>query len=148
MIHVIHSEESVVTIASSSNTYSITVIPLLDGNWSINPIVDDIKCHWNIWVIGNVPIAHLQWDPNDYVWKDPLQVNMNPLPLFQYSLKLGRDIIMRKCGTTVVVEYWATQGISKRFIMDFWHALWKNEQARKITTFQWLLVHRVVPVQE
>ena len=45
-------------------------------------------------------------------------------------------------------SFWHANGTSSQFLAHFWIVLWEKEQARKVTSFHWLLVHRALPVKE
>ena len=83
------------------------------------------------------------------MWKVSDDADSISTSFFQYTVKLGRHILMRKKSSRIsAANFWYMQGMSRGFVSLFWHDLWEREQARKVTAFHWLLVHRAVPVLE
>ena len=125
--------------------YTVRVVAHIDGKWIVDPNPDNIRDQWiQLWVFEKCPMDRLEWDPIDYVWKNPKQCIDKSIPFIQYIVKVGRNILMEKRNKSKIVaaSFWSSYGIPKQFIDQFWESLWNREQARKITTFHWLLVHR------
>ncbi len=126
----------------------VRVVVHVNSQWHLDLDPNKFKPEWDVWIFGKCPLVRLQWDPGDYVWKDPLN-NQQELSFFQYNTKLGRHIMMASKRSLVSAEgFWISQGIEIAYIHEFWKCFWEVEQARKITMFHWLLMHRAVPVKE
>ena len=126
----------------------VRVIVNMDRQWHIDPSPEEFKPEWNVWVYKQAPLVRLQWDPGDYSWRDPF-IPEKEHSFFQYTVKLGRHIVMaNKEAPPAAARFWASQNIEEQFLGQFWKKLWNMEQARKITIFHWLLVHRSLAVKE
>ena len=119
-----------------------------DGKkWYVDPRLEDINNYWKLWVYGLRPLIRLSWDPGEYTWQDPLDRSSKSYAFFQYSVKLGRRILSaQRCITPAAMRHWMHYGLSLEFLQQFWETLWKRQQAQAITHFQWLLVHKALPV--
>ena len=62
----------------------------------MDPKLDDIRTHWQLWVQEKRPLKDLRWDPADYVWKDASQNESKQRFFFQYTVKIGRHILERE----------------------------------------------------
>ena len=49
-------------------------------------------------------------------------------------------------ATLTAHQFWIQQRMSTEFLTKFWMALWERKQDMKIVVFQWLLIHRALPV--
>ena len=45
-----------------------------------------------------------------------------------------------------IAKIWHIYHVPPMIIDKFWQQLWKQQQARRITMFQWLLIHRSLPI--
>ena len=125
----------------------VRIVGYSGKKWYVDPSLESIASNWKLWVYGLRPLIRLLWDPGEYTWQDPLDRNGQKLGFFQYSVKLGRHILLaQRCITPSAMRYWMHNGLSLEFLQQFWVALWKRQQAQAITHFQWLLVHRSLPV--
>ena len=117
--------------------------------WVIDPDPNTIQQGSKVWVCGRSPLLRLQWDPCHYRWKNPYSPSTESISFFQYTVKMGRHILMVKKQPKIAAEkFWSLQGISLSFGSQFWHTLWDKEYARKITAFHWMLVHKELLVEE
>ena len=71
--------------------HKIRVIGYADRKWYIDPMIEEIRPHWKLWVLAKKPIFKLDWDPLDYQWADPYMGNK--FNFFQYSVQLGRHVL-------------------------------------------------------
>ena len=82
------------------------------------------------------------------MWCDPSAgQGSKVIPFFQFMNKLGRRIVVAQNNREpVAAKIWHTYHVPHTTIAKFWQQLWKQQEARKITMFQWLLIHRSLPV--
>ena len=78
------------------------------------------------------------------MWHDPFAPPDSPdTSFFQYTARLGRHILAgRRAATPAAAEHWRRQGLTQGFLTEFWSRLWDSRQARRISTFQWLVARR------
>ena len=74
---------------------------MYDGKrWLLDPSPSRIGEAGKMWNYGNRPLVRLQWDPGEYVWKDPqIQQESVNIPFIQYSVQLGRGILAKQKKT-------------------------------------------------
>ena len=66
---------------------------------------------------------------------------------FQYSVKIGRHILAaQRRITTRANQFWTHQGVTFEFLAKLWRTLWDRKQGMKINVFQWLVIHRALPI--
>ena len=46
-----------------------------DRKWYIDPMIEEIRTHWKLWVLAKISLFILDWDPIDYQWTDPYTGN-------------------------------------------------------------------------
>ena len=69
------------------------------------------------------------------------------IPFSQFLTTLGCHILTAQTDRELVIaKIWHTYHVPHTTIAKFWHQLWKQEEARQITMFQWLLIHRLLSV--
>ena len=129
-------------------TFSKIRVLAYDGSkWLIDPQVEAVKEHWKLRVFEKKPLIRLQWDPGEFWWKDPFDRMEKRYGFFQYSVKMGRHILAAQRRTTPrASQFWNHQGITSEFLTKFWGTLWKRKQDMKINVFQWLVIHRALPI--
>jgi hypothetical protein len=130
------------------NWLRIRVISHAGQKWLIDPPLEKVKAHWKLWAYEKRPLIRLQWDPGEYVWqasRRDLQVEGHSF--FQYTVKLGRSILTNlKNISPASSAFWYENSLHTQFLNRFWKKLWSRLQPRKLTIFQWLIVHRSVAV--
>ena len=70
-----------------------------------------------------------------------------PIPFFQFTTRLGEHILATQTArepATAKVRH--TYQVPHTIITMFWQKIWKQQHARKITMFQWLLIHKLLSV--
>ena len=125
--------------------HKIRIIGYADRKWYIDPMIEEIRTHWKLWVLAKRPVFRLDWDPIDYHWTDPY--TGNKFNFFQYSVQLGRHVLSdTRDVVPAASQYWNQQGITPQFLAKFWAILWARKQQHKILHVQWLVVHKALPV--
>ena len=121
----------------------VRIVAAASQVWHIDPDPAQIDTDWRIWAYGARPLARLQWDPGEWTWHDPYEPDAPGSPFFQYTVRVGRHILSaRRSATPAAAEHWRLQGLTHEFLADFWTHLWASRQARRVSTFQWLVAHR------
>ena len=144
-LELIPIEDEVLQLASPKRA---RVIVHSDSQWHLDVDLDKVKPDWEVWVYGRCPLVRLQWDPGDFMWRDPV-LGQREFSFFQYNTRLGRHILMAAKNTTISAEvYWRNEGMETQFIAEFWKHFWDIEQAWKVRVFHWQLIYRAVPVNE
>ena len=111
--------------------HKIRVIGYADRKWYIDPMIEEIKTHWKLWVLAKKPVFRLEWDPIDYQWTDPF--TGNKFNFFQYSVQLGRHVLSdTRDVLPVAFQYWNQQGITPQFLANFWSIMGKKTTASNI----------------
>ena len=64
--------------------HKIRIIGYTDSKWYIDPMIEEIRPHWNLWVLAKKPLFILDWDPIDYQWTN--SYTGNKFNFFQYSV--------------------------------------------------------------
>ena len=98
-----------------------------------------MKTHGYVMSIG----THCNW-----TWRDPyVGKGSKPTPSFQIQTRLGCHILATQTTQEpVVAKIWHTYPVPHTIINNFWQKFWKQQQTIRITTFQWLLIHKFLPV--
>ena len=111
------SEDSIVTSCIFQRIRVIGIRDLIDPD----PDIVTRDQEWRLWAWGSRPLAHLQWDPGEWQWRDPFAgVDRPPITFFQYTARLGRHILMaQRQGVLAAAEHWRRQGISCQFLTEF-----------------------------
>ena len=113
----------------------------------IDPDPAVISQDWHLWTFGNCPLKDLQWDPGSLFWQCPYSQQQKKLEFFQYSAKLGRQILQATSSKEpTTIKYWTLEGISDERLKKTWRKLWDRGIQRKISAFQWLIIHKATPV--
>ena len=122
------------------------VVVLLNRKWHTNPTPDKITRQVKAWVFGNKPLTHLQWDPGEFHWhNNGIIPASGRIEFFKFTVKLGRAILTVDSSHKPIAERrWESYGITK----ELRKTIWANPQARKITSFRWLLIHGGLDVGE
>ena len=114
--------------------------------WFIDPDPEVISQDWHLWTFGNCPLKDLQWDPGSLFWQCPYSQQQKKLEFFQYSAKLGRQILQAtSTKEPTSAKYWTLEGISDERLKKTWRKLWDRGTQRKIFAFQWLIIHKATP---
>ena len=126
------------------------MVALIKGKWSIDPSPGHITEHTKAWIYGNRPFERLQWDPGEYIWKSTyMHLGKEGMDFFKYSVKMGRSLLIENEEVKPAAEKrWEEYGLHKEMRRPLWTTLWNNKQARKITVFQWLVIHKGIVVGE
>ena len=126
----------------------VRIIGYTGKEWSIDPSPEKVTGFWKLWAYGNMPLVRLQWDPGEFMWKDPFKPSESSLiPFFKYTVKLGRRILASlKQVTPASATFWSQQGISTDFLKQFWRSLWSRNLPNKLILFQWLITNRAIAV--
>ena len=91
----------------------------IESQWHLDPCPEKFKLEWEVWVYMLCPIVRLQWDPGDYIWKDPF-LPEKEFTFFQYNAKLRRRILMASRKDSILAEvFWKAQGLDEGFILSF-----------------------------
>ena len=87
-------------------------------------------------------------DPIDYRWKKPsFGRNGKHLEFFQYSIKLGRNLLLdSKYKCHVAMKYWSENNVQELQLAEFWKWLWGMQLPKKVICLHWLLIHYALPI--
>ena len=89
-----------------------------DRKWYIDPMIEEIRTHWKLWVLAKISLFILDWGPIDYQWTDPY--TGNKFNFFQYFVQLGRHVLSDTCDVVPTPsQYWNQQGITPQFLAKF-----------------------------
>ena len=127
----------------------IRMLANIKGKWCIDPKIDNTLELVKAWIYGNRPLVGLPWDPGDYTWQIPQDHHLaaQQKTFFEYTVKLGRKILAgARNYEPAATRVWEEYGIPDDTINYFWNRIWKQKHTRKISTFQWLVVHRGLAV--
>ena len=146
-LHSIVMEDEVV---SQGSMLPVRILWKNDKKWMLNPHPNDINNLSELWVYENKPIDKLLWDPNEWKWQSILPQGMlgKQIPFFQYSVKMGRELLRRRVVVTpVTCKFWNLGNVRHSWLNAYWKWLWAMEIPRKVVLFRWLLVHYGTPVK-
>ena len=93
------------------------------------------------------PISTLTWDPGDLYWKVWVQDHIKYVSFFQYSVKIGRNILDATSWKEPTANVFGRRNVlSPQNLKQFWKWLLGIKMNRKIVCFRWLSVHKAIPV--
>lgn len=84
----------------------IRIMGACGRTWHIDPDPDSITddAEWRLWAWESCPLARLQWDPGEWLWRDPFAAA--DFPFFQYSARLGRHILLAQRQAAPAAADW------------------------------------------
>ena len=69
------------------------------------------------------------------------------VPFFQYSVKLGRSLLLsQNVKIPAAQKHWTNWGVSTLHLRTYWKWIWSFKGPTKFILFRWLLVHMALPV--
>ena len=72
-----------------------------------------------MWLYAKEPVARLLWDPKGWFWSYSLGEQFVKVPFFQYSVKLGRSLLMSTNATVPTTQkHWTNFAIENLLKMD------------------------------
>ena len=89
-------------------------------------------------------------DPGEWKWLPTSYSgeNVRPIPFFQYSVRLGREMIRHKLPywpTTATT--WLSYNVDPTRMTTFWKWLWAMQIPKKIILFKLVIGYCVVPIR-
>ena len=84
------------------------------------------------------------WDPNEWKWQSILPQGMlgKQIPFFQYSVKMGRELLRRRVPvTSATCKFWNLGNVRQSWLNAYWKWLWAMQIPRNVVLFRWLLLH-------
>ncbi|KAI5069888.1 hypothetical protein GOP47_0016189, partial [Adiantum capillus-veneris] len=127
----------------------IRVVGICERTCVIDPDPTALETgHWRLWAWECCPLARVQWDPGEWLCRDPFSSTDHPgVPFFQYTVRRGRHILAaQKEARPAAARHWPEEGLTVEFLAAFWERLWESRQLRLVTLFQWLVAHRATTV--
>ena len=132
----------------SANVSAIRVVARSGKKWFLD--LPFQECLWccSLCVFQKKPLYNLDWDPTDYQWKKPnASGNGKHLEFFQYSVKLGRNLLLEsKYKCPAAMKHWTANNVNALQLTKFWKWLWSMQLPKKVICFRWLLMQYALPV--
>ena len=81
--------------------------------WFLDLPFQECLLYCSLWVFQKIPLHNLDWDPVGNQWKKPsVGGNGKHLEFFQYSVKLGRNLLLQsKYKCIVVMKHWTANNV-------------------------------------
>ena len=81
----------------------------------------------DLWVYETKPINRILWDAGEWKWQIRSAQGMlgKQIPFFQYSVKMGREMLRR--GVTVTpttCKFWRLGNVTDSWLNAYWKWLW------------------------
>ena len=129
--------------ASTQHT-AIRVLTYTGYKWIVDLDPIKVQLDWHICTHENTWLRKVSWDPLQWTWCDPYAgQGSKPIPFFHFTTRLGHHIIAAQSARDpTTAKVWKTYHVPNTIITKFWQKLWKQQHVRRITTFQWLLIHK------
>ena len=115
--------------------------------WLLDPYPSIAHMCDMMWLYAKEPVTILLWDPGDWFCSYSLGEQIIKIPFFQYSMKLGRSLVMSKnVKTPATQKYWTNWGVSTLQLITYQRCIQSFKGPTKFTLFRWLLVHAALPI--
>ena len=125
----------------------VRVIAKAGKKWLLDPQPSIAQLWDMVWLYARQPVSRLMWDPGGWSWTSPMMDPMQKVLFFQYTVKLGRTLLMSKnIPIPAAQKHWNKWGVSSNHLKAYWKWIWSFRGPSKYTLFKWLLLHAALPV--
>ena len=125
----------------------VRVVAKTGKKWLLDPYPSIAHMCDMLWLYAKEPVAILIWDLGGWFWSHSLGEQTIKVPLFQYSVKLGRLLLMSwNVMVPATQKHWTNWGVSTLHLKTYWRWIWSFKRPTKFILFRWPLVHVALPV--
>ena len=103
----------------------VRVIAKIGKKWMLDPYPSIAHMCDMLWLYAKDPVARLTWDPGGWFWSHSLGEQIIKVPFFQYSVKLGRSLLLsRNPRIPATQKHWTTWRVSNLHLKNYCRWIW------------------------
>ena len=103
----------------------VRVIAKIGKKWMLNPYPSIAHMCDMLWLYAKDPVARLTWDSGGWFWSHSLGEQIIKVPFFQYSVKLGRSLLLsRNPRIPATQKHWTTWRVSNLHLKNYCRWIW------------------------